>query len=450
MEGGMGNRFLVVAAAVVAVLVPGRAGAIPAFARKYNVACSTCHEAWPKLNDFGQLFRDNGYRMNREKDNPVTQSGAYWPISIRTTVGYQYAAQTQVPVDPEGNTATTGTGSFGFSGLDLLTAGTLGEQMSFLVVYVPQLASGGFGLDPGDSDLESAFVGFHRIFGTPFLNIRVGKHSPDLPVDEHRILTLTQGYNIYHFHPQGSASTFEPGENQVGVEVYGHTELDAIRYSVTVANENGAPLSNNVVSSPVVWGRVSGKLLLDNGILPEIKGGAFAAAGWHPTKTLTLTDPATGEATPVGGTDYFNQPYQRYGADLHLLFLSNVNPLDITGVLMFGNEDKALIDSGNGIRDAQWVGGFVEVDYTPAFRWTFVGRYERIRTTQAGADTIAGVPVNQNEGDLTAYTLGVRYTHEFSNRAALTFVVEGSQVTTTVSNNKPKGSTLLLGVDFAL
>ncbi len=61
----MKGRFLVVAVAVWSVLLPSSAQAIPAFARKYNVACSACHESWPKLNDFGQLFRDNGYRMNR-------------------------------------------------------------------------------------------------------------------------------------------------------------------------------------------------------------------------------------------------------------------------------------------------------------------------------------------------------------------------------------------------
>ena len=36
------------------------ARAIPAFARKYGMPCSACHEAWPKLNNFGQVFKDNG------------------------------------------------------------------------------------------------------------------------------------------------------------------------------------------------------------------------------------------------------------------------------------------------------------------------------------------------------------------------------------------------------
>ncbi|HUM11217.1 MAG TPA: hypothetical protein VLT82_09745 [Myxococcaceae bacterium] len=435
-------RVLVVAAAALAVLLPGPAQAIPAFARKYNVACSTCHEAWPKLNDFGQLFRDNGYRMNRGKDNPTEQPGAYWPIAMRTTVGYQYAEQEGVPVDQPPGTTTTKNGTFGFAGLDILTAGALGEQFSWLVVYTPGLGSAGFGTGPSDGDLESAFVGYHRIFGTPFLNVRVGKHAPDLPVDEHRILTLTQGYNVYHFHPQGSAATFEPGSNQAGVEIYGHSELDALRYSVSVMTENDAIFSKNWVSSPVVWGRLSGKVLLNNGILPEVKGGVFGSAGWHPVQALTQTDPATGEPVPVSGAAYSNQPYQKYGADLHLLFFSNVNPLDITGVIMFGNEDQALIT--DGVRSAQWIGGFVEINWVPTFNWAIIGRWERIRTTQAGSDTLP-----QNEGDLTALTLGVRYTVEFSNRMAATVLLEGSQVTTTVSGTKPKGSTVLAGIDFA-
>ena len=90
------------------VLVPAEAQALPAFARKYGVACSTCHEVWPKLNDFGQLFRDNGYRMKRDRDEPVQQPFAYWPIAMRATVGYQYTVQTQVPAENGGTTRICG------------------------------------------------------------------------------------------------------------------------------------------------------------------------------------------------------------------------------------------------------------------------------------------------------------------------------------------------------
>ncbi len=45
-----------------------RAHAIPAFARKYGLRCSACHEAWPMLNYFGQKFKDNGYQLMNDRD----------------------------------------------------------------------------------------------------------------------------------------------------------------------------------------------------------------------------------------------------------------------------------------------------------------------------------------------------------------------------------------------
>src|ERR1700738_5668897 len=61
------------------------ARAIPAFARKYGMPCSACHEAWPKLNNFGQDFKDNGYQMMNDRDAPIFQQAAYWPVAFRIT-----------------------------------------------------------------------------------------------------------------------------------------------------------------------------------------------------------------------------------------------------------------------------------------------------------------------------------------------------------------------------
>src|SRR2546429_9783584 len=63
----------------------GNVHAIPAFARKYGMPCSSCHEAWPKLSPFGQQFKDNGYQMGNEKDAPIYQNPSYWPVSFRIT-----------------------------------------------------------------------------------------------------------------------------------------------------------------------------------------------------------------------------------------------------------------------------------------------------------------------------------------------------------------------------
>src|ERR1700746_1593016 len=59
--------------------------ALPAFARKYGMPCSSCHEAWPKLSPFGQNSKDNGYQMGNARDAPSCQQPAYWPVTFRIT-----------------------------------------------------------------------------------------------------------------------------------------------------------------------------------------------------------------------------------------------------------------------------------------------------------------------------------------------------------------------------
>ena len=58
---------------------------IPAFALKFGLPCSACHEAWPMLNNFGQTFKDNGYQLGNDRDAPIYQEPGYWPIMFRTT-----------------------------------------------------------------------------------------------------------------------------------------------------------------------------------------------------------------------------------------------------------------------------------------------------------------------------------------------------------------------------
>jgi len=59
------------------------AAAIPAFARKYGLPCSACHEAWPMLNVFGQTFKDNGYQLMNDRDAPIWQNPEYFSLACR-------------------------------------------------------------------------------------------------------------------------------------------------------------------------------------------------------------------------------------------------------------------------------------------------------------------------------------------------------------------------------
>jgi len=51
------------------------AEAVPAYARKHQVACSMCHSAWPLLNEAGRRFKEDGYRFDRRADPAAPESG---------------------------------------------------------------------------------------------------------------------------------------------------------------------------------------------------------------------------------------------------------------------------------------------------------------------------------------------------------------------------------------
>ncbi len=74
---------LILASVVLTCSQP--ANALPAFARKYGLRCSACHESWPMLNYFGQKFKDNGYQLMNDRDAPIWQNPGYWPVTFRIT-----------------------------------------------------------------------------------------------------------------------------------------------------------------------------------------------------------------------------------------------------------------------------------------------------------------------------------------------------------------------------
>src|SRR6202007_2768613 len=157
--------------------------AIPAFARKYGLPCSACHIGWPLLNNFGIAFRDNGYQLGNDKDSPIYQNPAYFPITFRVTPQWHLENQTKVLIDQTGTEQSVTTHGFDLSGLDIWTAGTLYKNISFQVL--PSMGGG------DTFHFESAWVRFDNLLNSPWLNIKVGKFELDNLLSEKRFLTLS-------------------------------------------------------------------------------------------------------------------------------------------------------------------------------------------------------------------------------------------------------------------
>lgn len=65
---------IVVLITLSVVLICPVASAMPMFARRYGVPCSTCHTSPPRLNETGYRFRAAGFRMPEELGKNVERS----------------------------------------------------------------------------------------------------------------------------------------------------------------------------------------------------------------------------------------------------------------------------------------------------------------------------------------------------------------------------------------
>src|SRR5919198_6570808 len=72
--------------ALVLLASATRASALPAFARRFDLACGACHSAVPRLNAFGEAFHENGFKppgtmwtpLPGSLSDAVTQGMAVW------------------------------------------------------------------------------------------------------------------------------------------------------------------------------------------------------------------------------------------------------------------------------------------------------------------------------------------------------------------------------------
>ena len=78
---------LLVVLVLIVVIYPQEANAIPAFARKNTMTCSSCHSAWPMLNDVGRSYKENGYRFSKlEQPRVKITENLSWDESLPVSV----------------------------------------------------------------------------------------------------------------------------------------------------------------------------------------------------------------------------------------------------------------------------------------------------------------------------------------------------------------------------
>jgi hypothetical protein len=116
-------------------------------------------------------------------------------------------------VGQEGETAN----GFRISGLDLLSAGVLGEKIGYMMVYTPQIEESRY-VEGQPGSLEMASVVFSGV-GSPALAVRAGRFEPAYAAFSVKRRLSVSPYDIYEFGAPGGVVF---SETQTGIELTGH------------------------------------------------------------------------------------------------------------------------------------------------------------------------------------------------------------------------------------
>ncbi|MFH1809096.1 MAG: hypothetical protein ABIJ09_10150 [Pseudomonadota bacterium] len=365
------KRIIVVAGGVllVSLLAPAPASAVPVFARKYGVNCTMCHSNYPRLNDFGQRYRANGYQLpGREQDERnVLESPP--PFAARTSAGLNVDQLTFPDVQPE-------VAQFQVNGLDLLSAGLLARNIGYMMIFVPSVEFTE-GVPQVGGTIEMASVVFSNLF-TPWLNVRVGRFEPAYVAFSAKRQLSAVPYDSYEFVFPGGAPL---SATQTGVEVSGH---GAWGLSYAAGWVNGS--SSNLLRDPPLdfYLRVAETIGPGEG---QTAGQRIGLVGYF------------GNARSQDASMTRRAGYARGGADLSL----NLWHLNLALQYLIGWDHSDLWRDPNVLYvrapdDVLSHSGFAELSYLP-------------RTDLVAFARIDGVyaPGQQMQGDLARGTLGARY-----------------------------------------
>ncbi len=167
--------------------------AIPAFARKYNLSCQTCHSPVPRLKTYGDEFAGNGFRFP-DKKNPryFVETGDQDLSLIRD---FPIAARFDGHVTL--NNANKEQFDYGVPYiLKILSGGELSDKLSYYFYFYLSERGELVGV-------EDCYIMYNDLFGID-LDIYFGQFQVSDPLFKRELRLTLEDYQVYKYKPPHS------------------------------------------------------------------------------------------------------------------------------------------------------------------------------------------------------------------------------------------------------
>lgn len=182
--------ILTVTAILLFIAYTETANAIPAFARKYNMSCQTCHSPTPRLKPYGDDFAGNGFKLS-DKDSPryFVETGDEelslirdFPLAVRFDGHVTY------------NNANSENSDFGVPYiLKLMSGGELTDNIAYYFYFYMSERGEVVGV-------EDCYIMFNDMFGID-LDLYFGQFQVSDPLFKRELRLTLEDYQAYKFKP---------------------------------------------------------------------------------------------------------------------------------------------------------------------------------------------------------------------------------------------------------
>jgi hypothetical protein len=356
-SNGITHAPLLAALFIVLLASYGTAWGMPAFARQYNISCVVCHDAFPKLNAFGEKFAADNYRMPQWKEVSTVEVGddmlrlpKFPPFAVRAQAYVQ--GRDGEEVDPE--TGPTGNDSdFDFQTpylIKLLSSAPLSEHLTYYFYGI--FAEKGHN---GETIIEDAWFRHDDLFSTG-VAMQLGQFQVSDLMFPREVRLTFQDFYAY----RAAGVTYERG-------VIFDRDVGPVGLGVGVVNGSGIE-QNFDINSP---GYRRPDKMFDN----DTQKSVFARVGIPIGPVELGLFGLTGEQ--MSATGFAGEEVGTRKTD------KSIAGVDLSGgfggkyrwfAQYLWNKWDEFLDQ-DPTQDYDWSGGFAGLDYVHSDRWTFSALY---------------------------------------------------------------------------
>jgi hypothetical protein len=386
----MKTRTGVLCVCALLFLAAQEAWGIPAFARKYNMSCTTCHQPFPRMKPYGNDYAGRGFqlpdgepaRATRETGDDMLQLMRELPLAIRFDGHLQWLPQEEGKTDFQTPYV-----------LKLLSGGQITKHVSYYLYFMLS--------EQGEvAGIEDAWVMFGELFGQD-LSLTVGQFQVCDPLFKRELRLTLADYDIYKVRP-------------------GHSRAN-LAYDRGLVATLGLPTGTDVV------------LQLVNGAgLSTLEGDNALDVDRFKNPSLRISQDV-GEQIRVGLFGYTGKEQDESTGGLNSLWMAGADATFAFGKFELNAQYLERRDSNpdllvNGPVGCITRGGFAELIFLPdgdASLWYGAVLYNGITSDYGDSGgEVAGPPVDMETGSLhLGYLLGRNlrlvgeYTYDFRREA---------------------------------